>query len=104
MVQTVKNLPAMQDFQVRSLGLGESLEKEMATHSSILAWRVPRTVEPRGYSPWGRKESDMTERLTLPFSLCSPSSCHVAGEEQILDKHLFELNLIGYIFQALILK
>ena len=53
LVQTVKNLPAMQDFQVRSLGLGDSLEREMATHSSILAWRIPRTVEPGGYSPWG---------------------------------------------------
>ena len=53
LVQTVKNLSAMQDFQVRSLGLGDSLEREMATHSSILAWRISRTVEPGGYSPWG---------------------------------------------------
>ena len=38
----------------------------MATHSSILAWEIPLTEEPGGlYSPWGRKESDMTERLTL---------------------------------------
>ena len=35
----------------------------MATHSSILAWRIPWTEEPVGYSPWGRKESDMTEQL-----------------------------------------
>ena len=44
----VKNLPAMQETQVQSLGQEESLEKEMATHSSILAWRIPRTEEPGG--------------------------------------------------------
>ena len=38
-----------------------ALQKEMATHSSILAWRMPWTEEPGGYSPWGRKESDTTE-------------------------------------------
>ena len=46
-------------------GLGRSPEKEMATHSSILAWKILWTEEPGGYSPWGRKESDMTEQLTL---------------------------------------
>ena len=44
--QTVKNLPAMQETQVRSQGQEDSLEKGMATHSSILAWRIPWTVEP----------------------------------------------------------
>ena len=44
-VQTVKNLPAMQETQVRSLGGEDPLEKEMATHSSILAWRIPWTEE-----------------------------------------------------------
>ena len=39
--QTVKNMPAMQDTQVQSLGQEDSLEKGMATHSSILAWRIP---------------------------------------------------------------
>ena len=43
----------------------EDLEKRMATHSSILAWRIPLTVELGGYSPWGCKELDMTEQLTL---------------------------------------
>ena len=38
-----------------------TLEKEMANHSSILAWRIPRTTEPGGLSPWGHEESDMTE-------------------------------------------
>ena len=60
-VQMVKNLPAMQETQVRSLGQEDPLEKGMATHSSILAWRVPWTKEPGGYSPWGGKESDTSE-------------------------------------------
>ena len=44
----VKNLPAMQETQVRSLGQEDPLEKGMATHSSILAWRIPWTEEPGG--------------------------------------------------------
>ena len=46
--QMVKNLPAMQETQVRSLGQEDPLEKEMATPSSILAWRIPWTEEPGG--------------------------------------------------------
>ena len=46
------------------------LKKGMATHSSILAWRIPSTEEPCGlHGPWGRKESDTTEQLTLPLLL-----------------------------------
>ena len=61
MAQRIKNLPIMQETQVPSLGQEEPLEKKMATHSSILAWRVPWTEEAAGlYSPWGHKESDMT--------------------------------------------
>ena len=45
MAQSVKNLPAMQETQLRSLGQEDPLEKEMDTHSSILAWRIPRTEE-----------------------------------------------------------
>ena len=66
----VKNLPAMQETRVQSLGWEEPLEKGMATQSSILAWRIPRTEEPgrlqsmglqatihgvAGYNPWGCK-------------------------------------------------
>ena len=46
--QMVKNLPAMQETQVPSLGLEDLLEKRMATNSSILAWRIPWTEEPGG--------------------------------------------------------
>ena len=46
--QTVKNLPAVRETWVRSLGWGDPLEEGMATHSSILAWRIPWTEEPDG--------------------------------------------------------
>ena len=57
----------MQEMQVRSLGQEDTLEKEMATNPSIFAWEIPWTEEPGGYSPWGRKELDMTERLHFHF-------------------------------------
>ena len=55
--QLVKNLPAAQETWVRSLGREDPLEKGKATHSGVLAWRIPWTV----HSPWGHKESDTTE-------------------------------------------
>ena len=51
--QMVKNLPEMQETQVQSLGLEDPLKKGMATHSSILAWRVPWTEEPGGLQSMG---------------------------------------------------
>ena len=53
MAQMVKCLPAMQETWVQSLGQEELLEKDMATHSSILAWRIPRTEEPGGLQSMG---------------------------------------------------
>ena len=64
MAQTVKNLPPMWETQVRSLGWEDPLEKEMATHSSIIAWKIPRTEDPGGPHSMGRRELNMTERLT----------------------------------------
>ena len=61
MAQTVKNPPAMQETWVQSLGWEDPLEKGMAPHSSILAWRIPRTEEPGRLQSMGCKESDMTE-------------------------------------------
>ena len=49
----VKNLPALQETQVQSLGQEDPLEEEMATHSSILAWRIPWTEEPGGLQSMG---------------------------------------------------
>ena len=81
----VKNLPIMQETQVGSLGWEDALEEEMATHSSILAWRIPWTEEPGGlYSSWIHKELDRTAGLTftllaykalarLTLSISSPS-------------------------------
>ena len=58
--QMVKNLPVMQEMWVRSLGWEDPLEMGMATHSSILAWRIPQRSL-AGYSAWGFKESDTTD-------------------------------------------
>ena len=55
--QSVKNLPAMQETQVQSLAWEGPLEKEMATYSSILAWRIHGQSSLVGYSPWSCKES-----------------------------------------------
>ena len=66
MAQTVKNLPAMWETQVQALGREDALAKDVATHSSILAWTVPWTEEPGGL--YGCRESDRTEQLT-------PSNC-----------------------------
>ena len=57
----VKNLPANARDTVQSLGWEDLLEEEMATRSSILAWKIQWTEKPRGYSPWGHKVSDTTE-------------------------------------------
>ena len=57
----VKNLSSRQETLVLSLGQADPLEQEMASYSSILAWRIPWTEELVGYSPRGCKESDMTE-------------------------------------------
>ena len=56
--QTVKNLPAVQETQVQSLGPEDPLEEEMATHFRILAWRIPCTEEPGGLSAMGTRLSD----------------------------------------------
>ena len=56
----MKNLPEMQETQVQLLGGEDPLEKETATHSNILAWRIPWTEEPGGVQSLGLLESDMT--------------------------------------------
>ena len=62
----VKNLPAVQETQVRSLGQEDLLEKGIVTYSGILAWRIPCTEEPGGLqSMESQKELDMTECLSL---------------------------------------
>ena len=55
MARIVKNLPAMQETWIQSLGQADPLEKDMATHSGILAWRIPRTEESGGLQSMGSK-------------------------------------------------
>ena len=72
MAQWIKNLPEVQETQetwVRSLGQEESLEKGMANHSSLLAWKILWTEEPGGLWSMGHKESDTPEQLTLSLRL-----------------------------------
>ena len=68
MAQTVKNLPVIQETWVQFLCQEDLLEKGTATHSSVLAWRISGTEEPRGLQFMKYKESVQTERLTLSLS------------------------------------
>ena len=66
----VEDLGSIPETWVRSLSQEDPLEKEVAIHSSTLAWKTPWMEKPgAGYSPWGHKESDMTERLHFHFLL-----------------------------------
>ena len=67
MTQTVNNLPAIRETRIQSLGHEYSLEKGMATHPVFLPGESHGQKSLAGYSPWGRKESDTTEQLTLSF-------------------------------------
>ena len=72
--QMVKNSPAVPETWVWSLGWEDPLEEGMATHSSILAWRIPThrgAWSLVGYSPWGQKDSDTTERLSTIYHCLS---------------------------------
>ena len=68
----VKNLPAKQEMWALSLGWEDPLEKEMTTHFSILAWKMPWTEEPGRLHPWGGKELDKTEHAHT-HTLCHES-------------------------------
>jgi len=70
MTQNPRAIQETQETEFQSLGQEDPLEKRMATHSSILAWRIPWTENSLvGYSQWGHKELDMTERLSTHLSL-----------------------------------
>ena len=77
MAQTVENLPVMEETRVQSLGWEDPLEKGMATHSSILAWRIPQTEEPGGLQSTGVPKSltqlsDHHFHFSLHTALISP--------------------------------
>ena len=89
MAQRIKHLPAKQEARVQSLGWEDPLEKEMATHSSILAWRIPWTKEPGRLQSTGSQRVDMTERLhthtqfiDIQFNSCAQlclTLCHCSS-------------------------
>ena len=80
--QSVKNLPAVQETWVRSLGWEDPLEKEMATHSSILAWKIPWTEEPGGLQSMGSQRVGTTEQLTLQLQ---PILWLYSGSDRYVD-------------------
>ena len=65
MARSVKNLPAMQETRVQSLGWEDPLEEGIETHSSILAWRIQWTQKPGELQSMGSKELETSEQLTL---------------------------------------
>ena len=69
MVSEMAKNPAMQETWLPSLGREDPLEKRMATHSSILAWRIPWTEELVGFSPQGCKESDTADHILLTIQM-----------------------------------
>ena len=67
-----KRVGSNMEFKIKDkLGIVHRLEKEMATHSSVLAWRIPGTGEPGGLPSWGRTESDTTEATSSSSSSSS---------------------------------
>ena len=80
MAQTVKNLPAMQETQVHSLGQEDPLEKGMTIHSSSLAGESYGQRSLMGYSVWGHKELDMSEQLSFSLDRKRGGSC-ISGND-----------------------
>ena len=75
MTQQIKNPPAMQEARVRSLGWEDPLEKNMATHSSILAWKIPRAEEPGGLQ-------SMELQSWTRLSDCGPAHTHTPNYQK----------------------
>ena len=91
MAQMVKNLPAMQETWVQSLGQEDALEKGMATHSSILAWRIPGTGEPGGLSSMGSHRvghdwSDLAAAKSLQMVTAAMKLKDVCSLEEIYEQ------------------
>ena len=88
--QRVKNLPAMWEASVQSLGWEDPLEKGMVTYSSILAWRIPMD------SPWGRKEPDTTEQLNAHTCITS-NMFSTSTIFQMVSYLVLTLHLCGFM-------
>ena len=96
-VQRLKRLPAMWETRVRSLGREDFLEKEMAPHSSILAWRIPWTEELGGLQSRGCKESDTTVLLHF-LSLSLSHALNVPIHKTITDSEQNESEASRFSF------
>ena len=84
MVQTVKRLPTMREIRVQSLGQEDPLEKEMETHSSTLAWKIPRTEEPGGLQSMG------SQRLSdFSFFLWKPEQSRSHSFDEVQTRSAF---------------
>ena len=95
----VKNLPSMQETWVQSLDREDPLEEEIAIHSSILAWKIAWTEEPCGYSPWGQKGSDKTERVSVSTSI-PLYKCHTFFIHSSADGHLSCFHVLAIVNSA----
>ena len=89
MAQLVKNPPAMWETWVRSLGGQDPLEKEITTHSGILAWRIPWTEEPAGLQSMGSQRADMTEQVSTQHTHTSSVCVQFSEVEFILSSVQF---------------
>ena len=95
MAQKVNSQPAMWETQIGSLGREDCLEKEMVTHSSILAWKIPWTEESGGLQSMGPKELDTTEHLTKYIYIYTHTHTHI---------YICYMYIYIYIFLFLILR
>ena len=106
LAQMVKNLPATQETQVRSLGQEDTLEKGMAPHSSILAWRIPWMEEPGGLQSMGSQRvghSWVTNTFTFscPYLMSQNQMCLSLWTQTIqLGQHYSKTLLLGWIFSS----
>ena len=109
--QTVKNLPAIQETLVQSLGQEDPLKKGITTHSSTLAWRIPWTEKPDGLSSWGCKQQDTTKHTGIyETCICRIKICffrtrtfwvysYVEGQKFIKKKILKILKKMEILYQ-----
>ena len=96
MAQMVKRLPTMWETRVHPLGREDLLEKEMATHSSILARKIPWTEEPGRLQPIGSQESDMTDRLHFHFPWWDLKRSHLP-KHFLLSFYLIHLHRLDIV-------
>ena len=94
--QTVKHLPTMWETRVRFLGLEDSLEKEMATHSSILAWKIPWTEEPGGLQSTGSQRLGHDWVTSLSLSIIGSHYYQIIFTKCLLSARYF---LICYLIK-----